>query len=324
MRRRDFITILGGASATLPFAAVAQQAGRTYRIGFLLPLARDAPVNVAFFDELRSRGLIEGQNLEVEYRAYGSHPELISQYAAELVKARVDVIVTAGLEAPRALQKATKTIPILAIVSDMVWDGFVSSLARPNGNITGVNMLSVEADTKRLEILIEAVHGLRRIGILADANLTTAEKIDELQEAARSHDVELSIHRVARAEEIVSAIDNAQASGCTALHVLPSPLFYTHRQLIMARATAARLPAIYEFPETAEEGGFVAYGPRMGELFLKVMPRQLLQLLQGIKVADVPVELPTHFELVINLKAANAMGITVPAALLARADKVIE
>jgi putative ABC transport system substrate-binding protein len=323
MRRREFIGLLV-AGLTWPAAAPALQPGKTYRLGFLLPLARDAPVNVAFFDELRKRGLIEGQNLELEYRAYGSHPELISQYAAELVEARVDVIVTGGPEAPRALQKATKTIPILAIVSDMVWEGFVSSLARPNGNITGVNILSVEAETKRLEILIEAVHGLRRMGILADANLTTAEQIDELQEAARSHDVELSIHRVARAEEIVSAIDNAQASGCTALQVSPSTLFYTHRQLIADRATAARLPAIFEFPETAEEGGFAAYGPRMGELFLKVMPRQLLQLLQGIKVADVPVELPTHFELVINLKAANAMGLKVPPSLLLRADKLIE
>jgi ABC-type uncharacterized transport system substrate-binding protein len=323
MRRREFIALLG-VSLTWPAATPAQQSGKTYRLGFLLPLSRDAPVNVAFFDELRKRGLIEGQNLKVEYRAYGSHPELISQYAAELVEARVDVIVTGGPEAPRAVQKATKTIPILAIVSDMVWEGLVSSLARPDGNTTGVNIQSVEAEAKRLEILIEAVHGLRRMGILADANLTTAAKIDELQEAARSHDVELSIHRVARAEEIVSAIDNAQASSCTALHVLSSPLFYTHRQFIAERATDARLPAIYEFPETAEEGGFAAYGPRMGELFLKVMPRQLLQLLQGVKVADVPVELPTHFELVINLKAANAMGLKVPPSLLLRADKVIE
>jgi putative tryptophan/tyrosine transport system substrate-binding protein len=319
MRRREFIALIG-VSLTWPAAAPAQQSGKIYRLGFLLPLSRDAPVNVAFFDELRNRGLIVGQNLEVEYRAYGSHPELISQYAAELVKARVDVIVTGGSGAVRALQEATKTIPIVGIVSDMVLEGFVSSLARPNGNITGVNILSFEAEA----ILIEAVHGLRRMGILADVNFATDAKIDELQEAARSHDVELSIHRVARAEEIVSAIDNAQASGCTALHVLSSPLFYTHRQTIMDHATAARLPTIYEFPETAEEGGFTAYGPRMGELFLKVMPRQLLQLLQGIKVADVPVEQPTHFELVINLKAANAMGLKVPPSLLLRADKVIE
>jgi putative ABC transport system substrate-binding protein len=206
----------------------------------------------------------------------------------------------------------------------MVWEGLVSSLARPNGNTTGVSFQAVETEAKRQEILIEAVHGLRRMGILADVNYTTAVKIDELQKASQSHDVELSIHRVARAEEIVSAIDNAQASGCTAPHVLSSPLFYTYRQLIVDRATAARLPTIYEFPETAEEGGFAAYGPRMGELFLKVMPRQLLQLLQGIKVADVPVELPTHVELVINLKAANAMGLKVPPSLLLRADKVIE
>jgi len=302
---------------------MAQQVGRTYRLGVLLPHPRDVPISIAFLEEFRRRGFIEGQNLIVEWRPYWQHLDLISQYAAELVGARVDVIATGGEEALRAAQQATKTIPIVALVDDMLGSGQVRSLARPDGNTTGVSVLAVDLDGKRQEILIEAVPGIRRMAALADVN-NAAAKLDALREAASTHNVELSIHRIARAEEIVSAIDNAQASGCTALHVLSSPLFYTHRQLIADRATAARLPAIYEFPETAEEGGFAAYGPRMGELFLKVMPRQLLQLLQGVKVADVPVELPTHFELVINLKAANAMGLKVPPSLLLRADKVIE
>ena len=149
----------------------AQQVGRTYRLGCLLPLPRDAPINVAFFEELRRRGFIEGQNLTVEYRAYGLHLDLISEYAAELVKARVDVITTAGTdEAIRAAQQATKTIPILAMSDDMVGSGLVGSMARPNGNTTGVSILAATLDGKRQEILIEAVPGLRRMAFLVDAN----------------------------------------------------------------------------------------------------------------------------------------------------------
>ena len=278
MRRRKFITLLGGAAAW-PFAAMAQQAGRTYRLGCLLPLPRDAPINVAFFDELRRRGFIEGQNLTVEYRAYGQHVDLIPQYAAELVKARVDVIVAAGDEAVRAVQQATKTIPIVAITGDMLGSGLVNSLARPDGNTTGVSILAPELDGKRQDILIEAVPGLRRMAVLADVNYTKAAKLDALQEAARAHNIELSIHRVARGEEIAAAIDSAQASGATALNILASPLFYAHRHLIMERAAALRLPTIYELPETAEEGGFAAYGPRLSQLFREVMPRQIVQAL---------------------------------------------
>jgi putative ABC transport system substrate-binding protein len=324
MMRREFITLIAGAIVTRPFAAMAQQAGRTYRLGCLLSLTRDAPVNVAFFDELRRLGFIEGQNLTVEYRAYGLHFDLLSQYAAELVKARVDVIATGGEEAVRALQEATKTIPIVAIVSDMLGSGLVNSLARPNGNTTGVNILAIETDGKRQEILIEAVPGLRRMAVLADGYYTTVAKLDALQEAARANNVELSVYRVTRGEEIAAALDMAQASGSTALNILASPLFYTNRRLIIDRLAALRLPTIYEYPETAEEGGFAAYGPRLNQLWADVAPRQIVELFHGAKVADIPVQQPTRFELVINLKTAHAQGVTVPPTLLVRADKVIE
>ena len=323
MRRREFIALMC-ASVAWPFAALAQQAGRTYRLGWLLPFTRDAPVNVSFFDELRRRGFIEGQNLTVEYRPWALHVDLVSQYAAELVKARVDVIITGGEETLRAAQEATKTIPILALAEDLLGSGFVNSMARPNGNTTGVSILANVLDGKRQEILIEAVPGLRRMATLADSNTTTVAKLDALQTAAGARNIELSIHQVARGEEIAAAVDMAKASGSTALNVLASPLLYANRQLIIDCAAALRLPAIYEFPETAEEGGLVAYGSRLSELFLEVMPRQLVELLHGVKVADIPVEQPTKFELVINLKTANAMGVTVPATLVARADKVIE
>ena len=171
MRRRKFIALIGGAAAW-PFAARAQQAGRTYRLGCLLPAPPDEPVNVAFFDGLRRRGFIEGQNLTVEYRAFGQHVDLIPQYAAELVKARVDVIVASGDETVRAIQQATKTIPIVAIVGDMLGSGLVTSLARPDGNTTGVSILARELDGKRQDILIEAVPGLRLMAVLIDVNYT--------------------------------------------------------------------------------------------------------------------------------------------------------
>jgi putative ABC transport system substrate-binding protein len=322
MRRREFITLLGG-SAAWPLAARAQQVGRTYRLGVLLPQPRDVPVNVAFIEEFRRHGFIEGQNLIVEWRAYWQHVDLISQYAAELVRARVDVITTGGEEAIRAAQQATKTIPIVSMVDDMLGSGQVKSLARPDGNTTGVSLLAVDLDGKRQDILIEAVPGLRRLAALGDFNHTTA-KLDALQKAARARNVELSIYRVARGEEIVAAIDSSHASGVTALNVLASPLLWANRQLIMDRAAALHLPTMHIFPEEAEEGAFAGYGPRLSQLFVEVMPQQIIKLFQGVKVADVPVEQPAKFELVINLKTAKAMGVTVSPALLLRADKLIE
>jgi putative ABC transport system substrate-binding protein len=323
IRRRDFIA-LTGASVTWPFAAIAQQPGRTYRLGFLAIVPRDALANVAFFEELRRLGFVEGQNLTVEFSAYGQNVDLIPQYAAELVNARVDVIATAGEEAIRALQQATKTIPIVAIGGDLLGFGFVNSLSRPDGNTTGVSFFAFEADGKRQDILIEAVPGLRLMAVLADLNVTSAAQLDVLHKAARSQGVEFSLHRVATGEEIVAAIDSAQASVCKALNILAAPLFYANRHLIMEHARAARLPTIYLFPEDAEEGGFAAYGPRVNQLYAEIMPQQIVKLFRGNKVADIPVQQPTKFELVINLKTAKGIGVTVPESLLVRADKVIE
>jgi putative ABC transport system substrate-binding protein len=317
-----------GASVAWPFAAMAQEPGRTYRLGCLLLAPRDAPIVVAFFDELRRHGFTEGQNLTVEYRV--QHLDLISQHAAELVAARVDVIATAGDETARAVQQATKTIPIVAIVGDMLGSGLVTSLARPEGNTTGVSILVDEADGKRQDILIEAVPGLRLMAVLVDANVNYTKnpaKLTALQEAARAHKAEFSIHRVARAEEIAAAIDSAQASGATALNILSSALFYAHRHLIMEHAAAAHLPTIYELPETAEEGGFAAYGPRNSQLFAEILPRQIVKVLRGTKVADIPVEQPTKFEhqtsyevspphsITSSARANNASGTVTPIAL---------
>jgi putative tryptophan/tyrosine transport system substrate-binding protein len=322
MKRRDFITLLGGA-VTWPLAARAQEAGRTYRLGMLFP-GQEVTVIAAFSDELRQRGFIEDQNLAIEYRAWGSHLDLISDYMTELLKRHPDVIAAGGPQAVRAAQQATKTIPILAITDDMVGEGLVSSMARPNGNTTGVSILATELDGKRQEILIEAIPGLRRMAILADFNSTAVEQLKELQNAARASNTELSIHRIAKGEEIPAAIEAAKSSGDTAINVLASPMLYSNRQIIFQRVAALHLPAIYQFAEMAEEGGLLAYGPRFTQIMRDIYARQLVQLFRGAKVTDIPVEQPTKFELVINLRTAKALGLNITESFLQRADKVIE
>ena len=323
MKRRQFVALMAGEIVTWPLAALAQQVGRTYRLGCLLPFPRDAPVNVAFFDELRRRGFTEGQNLAVEYRAFGINIDLISRYTAELVKAQPDVIYAGGAVAVRAIQQATKTIPIVGISGDMVGEGLVESLARPNGNTTGISILATELDGKRQEILLEAVPGLRHMAALADSSTLTETKAHALQDAARARNIELSVHRIAKGEEIAAAIDMAQASGAAALNVLASPMLDRSGRLIIERVAALGLPAIYQWPERAEEGGFAAYGSRFTQLS-DLAARLAGNLLRGTKPADLPIEQPTKFELVINLKTAKALGVAVPPTLLARADEVIE
>ena len=301
-----------------------RRTGDKYHLGILWPLPPQGQIAHAFFDELRRRGFVESENLTVDYRAYAAHVDLTSQYAAELVNAQVDVILAAGDVAIRGAQQATKAIPILAFSDDLVGSGLVDSMARPSGNTTGISVFATELDGKRQELLIAVVPGLRRMAALADSNTTSDAKLHVLQESARARDIELAIYRVAKGEEIVAAIDSAKASAATALNVLGSPLHWANRYLIMDRVAALHLPAMYQSPEMAEEGGFAAYGPRAAQLFRDIQARQLVQLLRGTKVADIPVEQPTKFELVVNLKTAKAQGLIIPESFLVRADKVIE
>jgi putative tryptophan/tyrosine transport system substrate-binding protein len=323
MRRREFITLIG-ASVTCPFAALAQEPGRIYRVGGVSSSPRNAAHFVAMFDELRRAGFVSGQNLTIDWHSYGARTDLIPEFAAELAKRRLDVLVMNGDAAIRAAQQATTTIPILGITEDMVGSGLVDSLARPSSNTTGTSIFAPELDGKRQEILIEAVTELHRMAALADSKATGTRELMALQDAARARGVELYVHQVATAEEITPAIDAAKASGAAALNVLSSPFLYGNRRTIMQRVAALGLPAIYQFPEEAEEGGFVAYGPRLIQIFRELAAQQLVKLLRGMKPGDIPVEQPTKFELVVNLKTANALGITVPATLVARADRVIE
>ena len=320
MTRREFITLLGGAAVTWPLAARAQEPGRIYRLGGLTNIPRTAPHFVALFDELRRAGFVEGRNLVVA--GWTFRAEQFPEMAAELVKAKVDVIVCAGNVAIRTTQKATTTIPIMAITDDMVGSGLVHSLARPDGNTTGVSILASELDVKRLEILHEFVPQARRIAVLADP--TTISTRAQLASAARDLGVDLVPFEAQSLDEIGRALDAVAGAKVEAVNVLASPILFANRRIIIDRAAALRLPAIYQWPEIAEEGGLFAYGPRIVQIFRQTFTRQLIKVLQGAKPIDLPVEQPTTFELVINLKTAKALGLTVPPSILSRADEVIE
>src|SRR5215475_3509868 len=323
MRRREFIKALAGSAAAWPLTVSAQEAGRTYRLGFLLPVASTSPAIVTFFDELRANGFVEGQNLVVAPGGFEVRNEQIAEVVAALVRSAPDAILSGGDLSTRALLKANQTVPIVVITEDVVAAGFAASLARPGGNVTGVSLMSTDLDGKRQDILIEAVPEARRIAALADSNVATLRHLQVLEEAARAHGKELLVVRAAKAEELVLAMDDASRRGAGALNVLSSPMLFLNRRVIIERAAELRLPAVYQWPETAEEGGLLGYGPRVVDVF-RQRARMVAKLLNGAKPADLPIEQPTTFELVINLKTAKAIGHEVPAGLVLRADKVIE
>jgi putative ABC transport system substrate-binding protein len=327
MRRREFITLLAAAAAAWPRVACAQEAGRTYRLGFLLPTARQTPVVEALFDELRLNGFIEGKNLVVVPGGFEATDDDLANRAAALVGAAPDAIIAGPAPPLRALQAITRAIPLIGMSEDMVGEGLVASLAHPGGNITGISLLSPELDGKRQDILIEAVPNAHHIAAMADSRQTPAYHLQALQHAARSRGVELAVFGVNGPEEIAAAIDAAKTSGAQALNFLATPLFSLpgtrNNAIVMERIAAVRLPAIFQWPETAEAGALAGYGPRFPEMY-RQRARMVVRILRGANPADVPVEQPARFQLVINLKAAKALGYEVPAGLVLRADEVIE
>jgi putative ABC transport system substrate-binding protein len=319
INRREFIAAFG-AAAVLPVAARAQEAGRVYRLGILIPATRASIA--AFFDELRINGFVEGQNLDV-IGGYSVRAEQIADGVAALMKAAPDVILCGPETYVRALQAATHAIPLDSMSEDLVGEGFAASLAKPGDNVTGVSLLSPELDGKRLEILIEAVPGAHKIAALAHSVIATKLHLDEQQALARSRGVELSIFPFAVAGDIASALDEAKARGAQAINFLATPHQVVSRDLILDHMSKIRLPAIYQWPETPEQGGLLGYGPPFVQMY-RQRARQIAKILRGAKPTDVPVEQPSNFELVINLKTAAAIGLEVPAGLVLRADKVIE
>jgi putative tryptophan/tyrosine transport system substrate-binding protein len=301
--------------------ARAQEPGRTYRLGILTGAARQTPRMVAFFDELKVFGFVEGQNLKLVVDGFDLRDDQFANVAATFAKAAPDVVFCVNDAATRAAQQYTA--PIVALSPDMVGAGLVRSLSRSGGNFTGISILGAELNGKRLEILMDVVPDARLIAILADPKVTQPAELQALQNAARAHGVELVIFTAGAPEQIAPTMDKAKASGATALNVLAAPLFSFNRRIVFERASALALPAIYEWPEMAEEGGLIAYGPRQ-TLIYRQLARLVVKVAHGAKPEDLPVEQPTNFELVINLTIAKALGLTIPESFLMRSDKVIE
>ena len=319
--RREFVALLGGAAAAWPTGSQAEQRERVSRIGVLVPLP--PTVFAPFFSELRQDGFIEGRTLSVDRRGFDVKYDEFPTIITELVKAGPDVILCGGDAAIRTAQAATSSIPIVAITDDMVGAGLVRSLAHPGGNTTGVSILAGDLDGKRQEVLLEFFPDVRHLAVLSDPQNNTPAQLQALLDIARARGVEISTHRVERNEDIGSAIDAAKAAGAEALNVLASPLLHGNRRAIFARTIDLRLPAIYQWPETALEGGLLAYGPRFTDVF-RQLARQTVKVLRGAKPVELPVEQPTKFELVVNLRTAKAIGLDFSPTLLARADEVIE
>jgi putative ABC transport system substrate-binding protein len=322
MQRREFITLLGGAAATWPFNARAQEAGRIYRLEVLSPGPKVAPFNAAFFDELRVFGFVDGKNLKVNGGGFSLRDEQLAEIVTAMAKSPPDVIFCATVAHMRAAQEAMPAVPIVGLATDMGAAGLVKSHARPGGNITGISLLSPELDGKRQELMIEAVPGARQMAMLAEAT-ATPQQLKALQDAADARGIEITIFTIRTPEDIAPAMNEIKASGAAAINVLSSALLFVNRHLIIQRAAALRLPAIYEWAEMAEEGGLIAYGARLSAISRQAA-RIVIKVLRGTKTADIPVEQPTNFEMVINLKTARAIAHEIPAGLVLRADKIID
>jgi putative ABC transport system substrate-binding protein len=323
MKRRDFIMLLGGVVA--PVAAIrkawAQPSAQTYRMCVLVQAPRTAAHWIAFFDELRKQGFLEGVNLTV-VDAFNTPLDRAESVATMMVNARPDVIITAGA-LTRVLQRATENIPLVTVSDDLLAEKVVTSLSHPNGNATGISILATELDGKRQELLLETIPDMHRLAILADLGVTAPDQINALENAAKVRGIMASTHIANRADDIIPAIDAALSAGAQALNVLASSLFSRYRTQIIGRVATARLPAIYQWPEMAEDGGLMAYGPRFVALY-RQQALQVIKVLKGTKPADIPIEQPTKFELVVNLNTAKTLGLTIPPSLLLRADEVIE
>jgi putative tryptophan/tyrosine transport system substrate-binding protein len=322
VKRREFITLLGGAAAAWPVVARAQQ-GRLPVVGVLRPNRKDVLETFAepFRRYMKAIGWEEGRNVRFLFVWTEGLSERAPALAGELVAQNVDLIVTFGDPATGAAQQATSAIPIVAMTDDMVGSGLAASLARPGGNTTGVSILASELDVKRLEVLHEFVPQARRVAVLADS--TTVSTRTQLASAGRDLDVELVWFEAASPEELSRAVDALTAAKVEAVNVLASPLLNLWRLQIIDRMRDVRLPAVYQWPESAEDGGLLAYGPR-NLLCYRHVVSLVDKVLRGAKPADLPIEQPTKFELAVNLKTAGAIGLTIPPTLLLRADEVIE
>ena len=324
--RRKFITLLGGAAAAWPLAARAQQPAKLPTIGYLGlgTLATESQRMAAFVQRLRELGWVEGRTIIIDYRWAEGRSESMAEIAAEFVRLKVDVVFAAGTEPALAAKKATALIPIVfPLAADPVGAGMVASLARPGANITGLSTLATDLAAKRLEILRDVFPGLDRMAIMANVGGPGAVlEMREFQEAARTLRLEVIPLEIRRTEDIAPALESLKGR-VDALYVAGDPLANLNRVRINTFALVARLPTMYVQREFVEAGGLMSYGPNFPNMFRRAAD-YVDKILRGAKPAELPVEQPTKFDLVINLVTARALGLTVPPTVLARADEVIE
>jgi putative tryptophan/tyrosine transport system substrate-binding protein len=323
MRRREFITLLGGGAAW-PLAARAQQGGKLPTIGFLgADASAFAPWTAAFVARLRELGWIEGRTIAIEYRWSEGRTERYAEIAAEFVRLNVDVIVTVGSAVP-TVKQATSAIPIVfAVGIDPVGSGLVASLAKPGANVTGLSLQATNLAGKRLELLREVVPQLRRLAIIFNVgNAQPVLEMGETQAAARMLGLDVAPLVIQRAEDIAPAFDGVKAKA-DALYVAIDQLMVANLTRILDLALGTRLPTVFSTRDFVRAGGFMSYGPNYSDLFWRSAD-YVDKILRGTKPGGIPVEQPTKFELVINLKTAKALGMTIPESFLLRADEVIE
>jgi ABC-type uncharacterized transport system substrate-binding protein len=326
-RRREFITLLGGAVVAWPLAARAQRAGKVWRIGMLETIP--APANAANFEALRNGlrelGYVEGRNLVIEYQSADGRAERFPALAADLVRLNVDLIVTRGTPSALAARNATRTIPIvMASIGDAIGSGLAISLARPGGNVTGLTAITNDTELKRLELLKEMVPGAVRIAVIYNmGNPSFALRWKEVELGVRALGAESQLLDVRKPEDIASAFVTAAARRTDALLTSIDAVMQANQRTFLELAAKHRLPAIYPTREFVENGGLMAYGVSYPDLYRRAAT-YIDKILKGSNPAALPIEQPTKFELVINLKTAKELGLTVSPTLLARADEVIE
>jgi putative ABC transport system substrate-binding protein len=325
MRRREFITLIGGAGAW-PLTARAQQARKTHTIGFLSPaMAVFTPYSTVLFNTLRELGWIEGQNIAVERRYAENRLERLPELAAELVHLDVEVIIAIGTLGPLAAKRATSTIPIvMTAAGDPLGSGLIANLARPGGNVTGLSLMVPDIAGKRLELLKEILPRLVRVAVIWNAgNPYPAIVFKEAQTAAQRLGIEVQSLEVRSPDDFNGAFEKARRQRPDALLDVEDPLTNSLHKRIIEFAAAERLPSLHGIGEEVEAGALISYGASIPDLYRRAAG-YVDKILKGAKPGDLPVEQPTKFELVINVKAAKALGLDVPPALLARADKVVE
>jgi putative tryptophan/tyrosine transport system substrate-binding protein len=326
LRRREFITLLGGAAAAWPLAARAQQPiGRIRRLGVLLPGLPESSFGKALRDRLRELGYIEGRDTILETRWAEGKPERLTEQAAELAGLKLDAIIAFTTPAAIAARKATTTIPIIFLyVGDPVGAGVVPGLARPGGNATGISLLATELAAKRLEILLEIAPNTSRVAMLwNDSNRGMVLRARESQDAAAKLSVTIESIGVHDLINFDSAFATVESGRIDALLTLVDPFTSQHRKRIVDFAARRRLPAIYESGEFVESGGLICYGPNLVAIEHRAA-EYVDKVFKGAKPADLPVEQPTKFEMLINMKTAKALSLSIPQSVMLRADQVVE